>query len=209
MFFHSRSKDRSFHLGPFLLEALSRDAAVSAFEAARPAIPAPVAQRHNGLVAEAVLRYCAIAAKHIDGDVAPARAHFADYSLVDFECLAVLSGLNVGCTDALRVATGLRYWWGINGAQSGRERRQQAKRASQLERYPMDRVGRVERPTTLILDDEVPRAPKRAAFFERALQGDLGEKSQRERTRFSFKHPLSRSRLGMIRKLVPEVAFVA
>ena len=104
---------------------------------------------------------------------------------------------------ALRLTTGLRYWWGINGAQSGRERWRQAKRASHLGRFPMETVRQVERPTTLILDDEVPRVPKRAAFLERALQRDLGEKSQRERTRFSFKHPLSRSQLGMIRRMVP------
>jgi ferredoxin len=67
----------------------------------------------------------------------------------------------------------------------------------------METVKRVDRPTTLILDDEVPRVPKRAAFFERALQGDLGEKSKIERSRFSFKHPVSWAQLGMIRGLVP------
>jgi ferredoxin len=98
---------------------------------------------------------------------------------------------------------GFRYWWGRNGATSGRERRRRAKRKSHLGRYPMETVKRVERPTTLILDDEVPRVPKRAAFFERALQGDLGEKSQKERSRFSFKHPTSWGLLGVIRSLVP------
>jgi len=67
----------------------------------------------------------------------------------------------------------------------------------------MEQVKRVDRPTTLILDDEVPRVPKRGAFFERALQGDLGPKSQRERGRFSFKHPMSQSLLSTIRSLVP------
>ena len=67
----------------------------------------------------------------------------------------------------------------------------------------MEQVKQVDRPTTLILDDEVPRVPKRAAFFERALQGDLGEKSQKERSRFSFKHPTSKGLLGVIRSLVP------
>jgi ferredoxin len=67
----------------------------------------------------------------------------------------------------------------------------------------METVKRAERPTTLILDDEVPRVPKRAAFFERALQGDLGQKAQAARTRFSFKHPMSWSQLGVIRSMVP------
>ena len=114
--------------------------------------------------------------------------------------------------SALR-AKGLSYWWGQNGAQSGRERRRRARRRSHNSRYPMETVKRVDRPTTLILDDEVPRPPKRANFFERALRGDLGEKTRKERTRFAFKHPFSRSQLGLIRSLVPfqdgEVAAIA
>lgn len=190
------------------------------------------AQACTGVMRAGEIAVCV--AGHIRNMGWPARAHFAQHSLVDSESLAVLAGLNVrggdGCVnpfvgqryslatvsttyelatdqplgaDALHAATGLRYWWGINGAQSGRERRRRARRSSHLGRYPMETVRQVDRPTTLILDDEVPRVPKRAAFFERALQGDLGTKSQRERTRFSFKHPLSRSQLGMIRKLVP------
>ena len=100
-------------------------------------------------------------------------------------------------------AKGFRYWWGKNGARSGRERNRKAKRPSDYSSYPMEQVKRVDRPTTLILDDEVPRVPKRAAFFERALQGDLGAKASIERTRFSFKHPTSQSLLQAIRSLVP------
>ncbi|OGA19718.1 MAG: hypothetical protein A3H32_20155 [Betaproteobacteria bacterium RIFCSPLOWO2_02_FULL_63_19] len=106
--------------------------------------------------------------------------------------------------DALGPSSrGLRYWWGINGAQSGRERNRQARRATHLSRYPMETVKRVERPTTLILDDEVPRVSKRAAFFQRALHGDLGEKAKRERRRFAFKTPFSYALLQAIRALVP------
>lgn len=100
-------------------------------------------------------------------------------------------------------AKGFAYWWGQNGAQSGRERNRRAKRPTHLSRFPMETVKRVDRPTTLIVDEEVPRVPKRAAFFERALQGDLGAKSKTERTRFSFKHPTSWSLLHAIRALVP------
>ena len=94
------------------------------------------------------------------------------------------------------------YHKGVNGATSGRERARRKRRASHDSRYPMEQVKRIDRPTTLILDDEVPRVPKRAAFFERSLQGDLGEKSQRERARFSFKHPLGMSLLKVIRSMV-------
>ena len=105
--------------------------------------------------------------------------------------------------DAERHARGLRHWWGVAGAQSVRERNRRARRQSHLSHYPMEQVRRVARPTTLILDDEVPRVPKRAAFFERALQGDLGAKAQRERGNFSFKHPTSQSLFRAIRSLVP------
>ena len=162
-----------------------------------------------------------------------ARSSIAGHEFLDAERLAVLSGLAVRqgdgiinpyvdtefalaviatdyelpvdeplAIDALK-AKGLRYWLGINGARSGRERNRRKNRPSHYSRYPMEQVKRVDRPTTLILDDEVPRVPKRAAFFERALQGDLGDKSQAERGRFSFKHPMSQSLLVAIRSLVP------
>ena len=94
-------------------------------------------------------------------------------------------------------------WLGINGARSSRERRRRDRRPTHLSLYPMETVRRVERPTTLILDDEVPRVPKRAAFFQRALHGDLGDKAKAERSRFAFKTPFSWSLLHMIRALVP------
>ena len=107
--------------------------------------------------------------------------------------------------EALHRGLGRRLaeWWGVGGAQSGRERNRRARRATHLSRYPMEQVKRIERPTTLILDDEVPRIPKRAAFFQRALHGDLGDKAKSERTRFAFKTPLSLSMLQVIRALVP------
>ena len=171
-------------------------------------------------------------AGHIRAMGFAARAHFTGLSLVDRERLAVLAGLAVRANDGLRNpylddfsiavvttdyalatdaalhesalnAKGLAYWWGLNGAQSGRERNRQKKRATHLSRFPMETVKRVERPTTLILDDEVPQVPKRAAFFQRALHGDLGDKAKSERTRFAFKTPLSWSLLQVIRALVP------
>jgi len=161
-----------------------------------------------------------------------ARAHIAGNSLVDAERLAVLAGLVVrsdggaehpylGRHFTLAVVTteyalavdrplhpetrragGLAYWWGINGARSGRERNRRARRASHLSAYPMEQVKRVERPTTLIIDDEVPRVPKRAAFFQRALHGDLGDKAKKERTRFAFKTPYAFALLQLIRSMV-------
>lgn len=161
-----------------------------------------------------------------------ARAHIAGSALVDDERLAVLAGLAVRSARGLEhpfvgrdfilsavttdyalaadrplhagalKARGLAYWWGIAGARSGRERRRRARRATHLSAYPMEQVKRVERPTTLILDDEVPRVPKRAAFFQRALHGDLGDKTRKERTRFAFKTPYAFALLQLIRSMV-------
>lgn len=161
------------------------------------------------------------------------RIHIAGDELLDSDRLAVMAGLCVRTENGLAnpfiengftlvvVSTSYdlacdlplaasaanardkAYWKGINGATSGRERNRRAHRKSHDSRYPMEQVKRIDRPTTLILDDEVPRVPKRAAFFERSLQGDLGEKSQRERARFSFKHPLGMSLLKVIRSMVP------
>ncbi len=171
-------------------------------------------------------------AGHIRAMGFAARAHVNGVSLVDAERLAVLAGLAVRTDAGLRNpyvvefslavvttdyelatdtplhesalnARGLAYWLGLNGAQSGRERNRQKKRKTHLSRFPMETVKRIERPTTLILDDEVPQVPKRAAFFQRALHGDLGAKAKTERTRFAFKTPLSWSLLQVIRSLVP------
>ncbi len=162
----------------------------------------------------------------------PATAHVRRATTVDLDRLAVLSGVCVRrdgavcspyfgdgfaaaavTTDyALAVdaplapdqgkARGRRYHRGQNGAVSGRERRRRDRRASHLSRYPMEQVRRVERPTTLIIDDEVPRVPKRANFFTRAAFGDLGEKSQREVRRFAYKHPSTAGTMQLIRSMV-------
>ncbi|NKB38540.1 MAG: Fe-S protein [Gammaproteobacteria bacterium] len=98
---------------------------------------------------------------------------------------------------------GIAYWLGLGGATSGLERWRQSRRATHLSKYPMEQVRRVDKPTTVILEDEVPRVPKRAGFFERAIHGDLGGKAQKERTRFSFKHPFAAAMLKQIRGMVP------
>ena len=100
-------------------------------------------------------------------------------------------------------AKGISYWLGICGATSGLERWRQNSRPTHLSKFAMETVERVDRPTTLIIDDEVPRVPKRASFFDRAIHGDLGEKARRERSRFAFKHPLAMAMLRQIRAMVP------
>ena len=172
-------------------------------------------------------------AGHIRAMGFAAKAHMIGQTDVDMPRLAVMAGLawrngeQLDCpfigenfslavvtteydlaTDQPLAADGklpnrLAYWWGINGAVSSRELNRRRRRPTHLSRYPMETVKQVERPTTLILDNEVPRVPKRAAFFQRALHGDLGEKSRIERSRFAFKTPFADSLLGAIRAMVP------
>ena len=65
------------------------------------------------------------------------------------------------------------------------------KRPLHLGRYPMEKIKRVERPTTLITE-AVRRVPRRADFFVRAAHGDLGKKAREEIKRFITKSPLNR-----------------
>ena len=98
---------------------------------------------------------------------------------------------------------GAAFWLGTNGAYPEMERRREKRRLSHLGRHPMERIKRVDQPTTLILEDEVPRVPKRAAWFERAFRGDIGDKAKRERTRFAMKHPFANAMGPIMRSMVP------
>jgi ferredoxin len=106
-------------------------------------------------------------------------------------------------TRAAKKARGLAYWLGVGGATSGLERWRQNSRPTHLSKFAMETVDKVDRPTTLIIDEEVPRVPKRASFFDRAVHGDLGKKTQVERTRFAFKHPLATAMVKQIGAMVP------
>ena len=162
------------------------------------------------------------------------KAHVNPYGDVDIERLSVMAGLTVRKDNkiinpflkqsfALAVVTtnyelnidlplsessltGKRigYFLGLGGAVPGIEWARREKRKTHLSSYPLETVKRVDRPTTIILDDEVPQVPKRAEFFARAEAGDLGEKSRVERTRFAFKHPFAMSMVSLIRRMVPE-----
>jgi len=126
---------------------------------------------------------------------------FEEFELAAITCNYELEIQHPLATDA--TPSKLHYWLGINGATSGRELNRLRKRPAHYSRYPMETLKRVSRPTTLILDDEIPRVPQRANFFMRARGGDLGEKAQREVSRFAFKHPLTHGMMGPLRALVP------
>ncbi len=63
------------------------------------------------------------------------------------------------------------------------------KRPQHMGKYPMEKIKRVDHPTTLVIEDEVKRVPRRADGFVRADHGDFGKKQKeaRERTGSSTK----------------------
>jgi len=125
-----------------------------------------------------------------------------------FTICAVTTDYELATDDPLETrgaakAKNFAYLLGIGGAISGLERWRQNSRPTHLSKFAMETVDRVDRPTTLIIEDEVPRVPKRASFFDRAIHGDLGKKTQRERSRFAFKHPFATAMLNQIGAMVP------
>jgi ferredoxin len=92
---------------------------------------------------------------------------------------------------------------GKPGTRPGWTEAEEAKRPLHMGRYEMERINRVDEPTTLVLRDEIKRMPKRADLFSRALAGDLGEKLAKERRRFAVKHPLAFAMTPLIRNMVP------
>mgnify|MGYP000926046806 FL=1 len=156
------------------------------------------------------------------------RAHWFGATDVDLEMLAVLSGLAlreeellvnpyvdemfslaVVTTDyALNVDQPLHlssrngkdfsYYFGLSGAISGLERWRRRRRPSHLGAYPVESVTRVDKPTTLIFEDEVPRIPTRANMYVRTHFGDLSKKASKEANRWSQKHPVSQ---GLVRPM--------
>ncbi|MFO7772490.1 MAG: reductive dehalogenase [Dehalococcoidia bacterium] len=74
----------------------------------------------------------------------------------------------------------------------------------QLGPYPMERLKRVEQPTTRITDD-IPRFDQREHGFARAMRGDFGPGPAREFERFINKHPLGAAFASMAAHMVPLV----
>ena len=85
---------------------------------------------------------------------------------------------------------GIAWWLGVGGTETWWNRWLARRRPGEWGRYPMERVKRVEESTTLIIDDEVPRLPKRSNGFYRGHKGDFGDKVAREFGRFAIKTPV-------------------
>ncbi|MFN3954041.1 MAG: 4Fe-4S dicluster domain-containing protein [Pararhodobacter sp.] len=70
------------------------------------------------------------------------------------------------------------WWLGRGTALSARGAVAFRNRDFRMGPYPFERIARRDTPTTLIDEPRVPRFPKRADFFARALFGDMGKNVQ-------------------------------
>lgn len=156
------------------------------------------------------------------------KCHWTGASDVDLDKLTVLAGLSIREGETLinpyldsrfavavittnyvlecdtplhpdaRNGRDLDYQLGLSGAVSGLERWRRKRRPSHLGPYPVEDLKRVDRPTTLIIDDEVPRVPSRANFYMRTALGDLSEKTKGQANRWSQKQPVAQ---GIVRPM--------
>ena len=138
-----------------------------------------------------------------------ARAHSASCSEVDLTRLALAAGLvdengsnpYVGQGFALAAVSttltlhsdlplaqhqprhkshGLAWWLGKGSFKNAFNRQAYAGREFRMGAHPFETLPRRDEPTTFIDHERVPRFPKRADFFARALFGDLGAQVQHD-----------------------------
>lgn len=105
--------------------------------------------------------------------------------------------------DSLRSTRSLGWLLGRGGTRAGLGRLNGDHRALHMGRYPMEKIKRVDEPTTLIVADEVERVPVRAGGFPRAAHGDLGPKFQGDVKVFAFKTPQAQTYVQQIAAMVP------
>lgn len=130
------------------------------------------------------------------------------FSRRGFRVGAVSTALALACDAPIAPGVSLDWpdaqaWLGVGGTRPGFEDEELARRPLHLGRHPMERIARIDTPTTRIDRQRIQRVPKRADLFTRALAGDLGPRAQAERSRFAVKHPLAAAMVPLIRALVP------
>ena len=108
-----------------------------------------------------------------------------------------------GLMARLRSTAGLGWMLGRGGTRAGLGRLNGDHRPLHMGRYPMEKIKRVDAPTTLVIPEEVPRVPVRAGGFPRAAHGDMGPKFQEDVKNFAYKTPQAQSYIQQIRSMVP------
>jgi reductive dehalogenase len=71
--------------------------------------------------------------------------------------------------------------------------------------FPAHKLKRVDRPTTIIHEEQIARVDERDGGFQRAGRGEYGERLQKEYGRFMPKYPLSGALLAMSKQLADAV----
>jgi reductive dehalogenase len=79
-----------------------------------------------------------------------------------------------GLVDVVRTK-GAGWWIGYGSPKNVRNRIDFAKRNFRDSRYPVEKLKRIDKPTTYIDEERIPRVPKSSEFFLRAAFGDLGK----------------------------------
>ena len=100
-----------------------------------------------------------------------------------FQVAAVTTTLKLAPDQPLRRQTvgdrwraqGVRWWVGAASPRSPRTKVDMVGRPYKDSRYPTERLKRVDRPTTFIDEERIPRVPKSSEMFLRAAFGDLGK----------------------------------
>lgn len=103
----------------------------------------------------------------------------------------------------LRSTYSLGWMFGRGGTRAGFGRLNGDHRPLHRGRYPMEKIKRVDHPTTLIIEDEVPRVPVRAGGFPRAAHGDMGPKFKNDVKVFAFKTPQAQTYVRQIGAMLP------
>lgn len=95
--------------------------------------------------------------------------------------------------DELRTTRSAGWLFGRGGVRGGSPWLNGDRRPLHMGRYPMEKIKRVDEPTTLIIENEVPRVPVRAGGFPRAAHGDMGPKFKEDVKVFAYKTPQAQS----------------
>jgi reductive dehalogenase len=81
---------------------------------------------------------------------------------------------NQGVLDRIR-SKGPAWWLGTASHKNAFNYLPFSKRAFKDSPFPVEKLKTVDQPTTLIDAERIPRVPKRADFFQRSFNGDLGK----------------------------------
>jgi hypothetical protein len=73
-----------------------------------------------------------------------------------------------------------------------------------LDNFPMHTIKRVDRPTTIVNEEQIKRVDERNSGFNKAAAGVWGPILAKERPRFVMKHPLSAA-LGTMQMFLRDI----